>query len=267
MDETLKDEKNSSYVSRYEDLTERHTTTIIYPDGTGSVRECALLKEHELTVIINEQPAFRLICTKEYLRELVTGRLYTEGIIEKAEDIAEIYFCRYEKEASVFIEGDAVLEDSVRKDLSCCAGNIVFKTKNDRIGLKKLSAADYDPQWVFALAERFVNDSGLHGMTQGTHSCILAGKDGFVFSCEDIGRHNAVDKAVGYGLINNISLNECMLYTSGRIPVDMTEKVIAAGIPVLVSKSVPTAESAALAKEYGLTLIFRAHPDSFETIM
>ena len=250
----------------YAELTEKLSTTVLYPDGSRAGRVSTLLKEHELTVIINEQPALRLICTKEYLKELVTGRLYTEGIIGKAEDIARLYFCRYEKEASVFIEGNVVLEDTIRKDLSCCAGNAVLKSKNDTISLKKLSAADYDPKWIFALAESFGNDSRLHGMTQGTHSCILARNGDIVFSCEDIGRHNTVDKAVGYGLLNNIPLNECMLYTSGRVPVDMAEKVIAAGIPVLVSKSVPTSESVSLAKEYGLTLIFRAHPDSFETI-
>ncbi len=251
----------------YEELTEKLNNTVLYPDGSRSVREDTLLKEHELTVIINEQPALRLICTKEYLRELVTGRLYTEGIIDKAEAIAKIFFCRYEKEASVFIGKDVLLEEAVRRDLSCCSGNTVYKTAQTKVNLRKLPETVYKPEQIFALAERFRKDSSLHGMTQGTHSCILARKGDVVFSCEDIGRHNAVDKAVGYGLINNISLNECILYTSGRVPVDMTEKVIAAGIPVLVSKSVPTAESVSLAKEYGLTLIFRAHPDSFETII
>ena len=56
------------------------------------------------------------------------------------------------------------------------------------------------------------------------------------FKAEDIGRHNAVDKAVGYAVLNDIPLSGCMIFTSGRVPVDMVEKVIVAGIPVLVSK-------------------------------
>ena len=55
-----------------------------------------------------------------------------------------------------------------------------------------------------------------------------------------------------------------MLFTSGRVPVDMVQKVISAGIPVLVSKSVPTAESVELAREYGLNLVCRAWPDKCE---
>ena len=84
------------------------------------------------------------------------------------------------------------------------------------------------------------------------------------FKAEDIGRHNAVDKAVGYAVLNDIPLSECMIFTSGRVPVDMVEKVIVAGIPVLVSKSVPTAESVELAEECNLKLICKAWPDQCE---
>ena len=71
---------------------------------------------------------------------------------------------------------------------------------------------------------------------------------------------------MGFALLNGIPLPECVAYTSGRVPVDMTEKAIAAGLPVLVSKATPTAESAALAKEYGLTLICRAWEDRYEMV-
>lgn len=65
---------------------------------------------------------------------------------------------------------------------------------------------------------------------------------------EDIGRHNALDKVLGWALEQGIPLGECIVYTSGRIPVDMVLKVIRAGVPVFASKAMPTAESVALAK-------------------
>jgi FdhD protein len=73
-----------------------------------------------------------------------------------------------------------------------------------------------------------------------------------------------VDKAVGYGLRSGIPLSECILYTSGRVPVDMVEKPIAAGIPILAAKSVPTAEAVDLARKYGLVLIGKARHDSMK---
>ena len=80
-------------------------------------------------------------------------------------------------------------------------------------------------------------------------------------SCEDIGRHNALDKAVGSMLLAGVPLSECVLYTSGRVPMDMVRKAIRAGVPALVSKTMPTVQSLELAQEYGLQLLCgRKHP-------
>jgi FdhD protein len=73
-----------------------------------------------------------------------------------------------------------------------------------------------------------------------------------------------MDKAIGYALINGIPLNECILYTTGRVPTDMVKKAIMAGVPVLVSKAVPTDAAIKMAKEHSLTLICKAWPDKFE---
>ncbi len=85
-----------------------------------------------------------------------------------------------------------------------------------------------------------------------------------LYRTEDIGRHNAMDKAIGYAVRERLDRAGCMLFTTGRVPVDMVRKSVAAGIPVLVSKSVPTGEAVEMAREYGLRLICRAWPDSFE---
>ena len=119
----------------------------------------------------------------------------------------------------------------------------------------------WKPEWIFHMADAFADGSPLHGITFATHSCILAQKDHILFSCEDIGRHNALDKVIGYALRHNIDLHQCMVYSSGRIPTDMTLKVIHAGIPILSSKASPTSEAIDLAKKYHLTLICAARRD------
>ena len=111
------------------------------------------------------------------------------------------------------------------------------------------------------MSDTFADGMPLHSVTFATHSCLLARRDEILFSCEDIGRHNALDKVIGYALRHQIDLTECMVYSSGRIPTDMAMKAIYAGIPVLSSKASPTTEAIELAKAYHLTLICAARRD------
>ena len=180
------------------------------------------------------------------------------------EDIDKILFCPEYLTARVFLNNAVTLDHVINDEKSCCTGNKVFAAHLNGLGLKKLPPVELIPQQIFSLAREFSKETALHVKTGGTHSCILASEGETVFVSEDIGRHNAVDKAVGYALLNGIDLSRCMLFTSGRVPVDMVQKVIAAGIPVLVSKSVPTSESVELAREYGLNLVCRAWPDKCE---
>ncbi|WP_295999717.1 formate dehydrogenase accessory sulfurtransferase FdhD, partial [uncultured Adlercreutzia sp.] len=76
------------------------------------------------------------------------------------------------------------------------------------------------------------------------------------------GRHNAFDKVVGVALREGIDLRDVMVYSSGRLPVDMVMKAIRAGIPILATKAVPTDETIRLARKYRLTLLCQARPDS-----
>lgn len=121
-----------------------------------------------------------------------------------------------------------------------------------------------DPADVFSLAEHFQKDSSLHRNTSGTHSCYIRFGNGEILSFEDIGRHNALDKAVGAMLLKNEDPARCILYTTGRVAEDMAKKAIASGIPVLISKAVPTEAAVILAKESHLKLICRAWPDSYD---
>ena len=226
------------------DLYDEVFHTVVRADGTTERKSRALVKEHSLSLSVNGVSELNLICSNQFLKELVIGRLLTTGIIKGIEDITKISFDETSSEVSVEISGlDAGLK----------------KRK-----LENVSRLDWSYEDIFSLAKEFSQGMPVHSITQGTHSCILAMKGKEIFKCEDIGRHNTVDKAVGYALLNGVSLSECILYISGRVPVDMMEKVIYSGIPIIVSKAVPTIDAVSLAKEYGVTLIVKAYPDQIE---
>ena len=226
-------------------MTEKLKTTVLYPDGKTESGTLDVISEHVLNVIINGQPSLKLVCTAECLDELVMGRLLTDGFIRSADDVNKMVFDDEKTSVEVFLNA---LGDAAES-------------------LQHLPDVKIVPEYVFGLTSEFAKGSKLHDATKGNHVCILASCGKTLFMSEDIGRHNAVDKVVGYALLNRISLADCMLFISGRVPVDMVEKVIAAGVPVLVSKSVPTKESAELAREYGLKLVCRAWPDKCDIIV
>ncbi len=223
------------------DLYRRCEATLITPDGREAGAEASLLCEHELDVTINGRYEMKLVCTGQYLNELVTGRLITGGYTESVKDIDKILFCRDAKQADVFL-----------------------KRHTGRTEPRKLPKPEVKSDWIFSMAKQFEKGTPLHDLTSAAHSCIISRKGEILFACEDIGRHNAVDKAVGYAANSGVDLSECILYTSGRVPVDMAEKSIAAGIPVLAAKASPTAEAVDLARKYGLTLIGNARPDAIK---
>ena len=269
-------------------LLSQETYTYIGREGERRTDSEPVLEEHVIDVYINDRLTMKLICIPQFLTELVLGRLLTEGIIETVKDVEQIYICEHGLRARVMLRGNkgenetlqatvvdshpqagrVALDDGASRESftettpSCCTGNHIL---NDYFltgkPAKPVTPISWKADQVFDLADRFHAGMPLHSQTFATHSCFLA-KDGeLLFQCEDIGRHNALDKAIGYSLRHDIPLTECIVYSSGRIPTDMAMKAIRAGIPILSGKASPTAEAIALAKEYGLTLVCAARRD------
>ena len=241
--------------------------TAVNSDGTTIHRECCIVSEHSVELFINEKLILRLVCTPSNLVELVIGRMISEGYVESVDDVEMIYICGEGKQARVFLKesaGQALnLTQAVEEVPTCCTDNRVFLRNRD-VKSAQLQKVEWKSEWIFGLANEFVSGSKIHKATQGTHSCYLSANGEILFAGEDIGRHNAMDKAIGYAVMQGLKREACILYTTGRVPTDMVKKVIMARIPVLVSKSVPTDAAVEMARTYGLTLICKAWPDRYE---
>lgn len=254
---------------QYHDLSLLETNHYQYIGRNGEVRkeQEQVLTEHLMDVYINDRLTMKLVCLPCHLAELVLGRLLTEHIISSVEEVEQIYICEYGKRAKVYLTEQASLSVSsdrtyVEVTPSCCTGNHIL---NDYFVSAKepesVSPIFWKPEWIFHMADAFADGMPLHSITFATHSCLLAKEDNILFSCEDIGRHNALDKVIGYALRHSIDLHQCMVYSSGRIPTDMVMKAIYAGIPILSGKASPTSQAIALAKKYHMTLICAARRD------
>ena len=251
--------------------TENVSFVTVRNDGSKEDISRTLLREHHLTVFINETRAMEIACTPTHLPFLVTGRLISEGLISGADDINILDICEKGLNAKVFLkEGCGIKTTDLINVQSCCNDNKNFVTADRGSGAPGISDPTimdneiFTPEDIFRLISHANKDMKLHRETSGTHSCYLYHEGEVIFSCEDIGRHNALDKVIGKIYLDGLSPERCAVFTTGRTPLDMVRKGIRARLGVLVSKSVPTYDAVMLAKEYGLKLYSRAWPDSYE---
>lgn len=225
-------------------LTDRVNTRIVYADGRKTEGTCSVLRERQLSVCCQGTRLGLLTCTDTEPQRLILGWLYTQRVINAP---------------------DEVLSLDIRNDFALVELDGPLRTPEERRQLRRLT---HTPAWraedVFTLARRFREGMPLHGETGATHSCFLLRDGTVLYACEDVGRFNAVDKAVGFALEREIPLRECLLYTSGRVSGELVGKCAAAEVAVLISKAIPTAQAVERARALGLTLLCRAWEDRFE---
>jgi FdhD protein len=214
--------------------------------------------------------------------ELAQGFLLTEGVIASREDVLTIRYCggrdgRDAQAANTYNVLDMTLAPGVRPpDLdvtrnfyttSSCG--VCGKASLDAVRvISRFSPAD-DPATVAAatlegMPGQLRRAQKVFDSTGGLHAAALFGVDGTVLVVrEDIGRHNAVDKVIGWALEHRrIPLSATVLLVSGRASFELTQKAVLAGIPVLAAVSAPSSLAVSLAEESGLTLVAFLREDS-----
>jgi len=199
--------------------------------------------------------------------ELVAGFLLTEGIISRREDLVELR-----------LPGDAapqknlvrvILHPSVRlapnsaarrfsAGSACGVCGKASIAQLRRRGLRRpKSSATFDPEMLCQLPPKLRTAQDVFGRTGGLHAAALFAPGGDLLVLrEDIGRHNAVDKVIGWALLSGcLPLSDHVLLVSGRGGFEIVQKAITAGIPLLASVSAPSSLAVQLARELGLTLV------------
>mgnify|MGYP000453012929 CR=1 FL=1 len=227
------------------------------PDGT----EATIPAEHAAAIYVNGSRRLgrsrwlsgtRLLPASSW----ALGRLLTEGWIASADEVEQIAVCAEGAKVQVYLRHPLPTRRAAAQEVaSCCTDNIALGSPVELQPLRPVPGLALQSEWVERLTAAMHAGLPLYRATRAVHSCFVLHKGEIVFACEDLGRHNALDKAVGCAVLAGLPLAECVLYTSGRVPLDMVRKAIRAGVPVLVSKSMPTVQSAELAAEYGLQLV------------
>jgi FdhD protein len=199
--------------------------------------------------------------------ELAAGFLLTEGIVESAAQIGGLSQAPTNDNSrsnSVKVELKDSSFDShnlTRNFFAASSCGICGKASIDAVrrrGLRQPSR-DFciDPELLCGLPEVLRSEQPVFDRTGGLHAAALFDGSGNLMAIrEDIGRHNAVDKIVGWALLGgHLPLDRHILLVSGRGGFEIVQKALAAGIPILASVSAPSGLAVKLARELGLTLI------------
>jgi len=222
-----------------------------------------LAVEEPLEIRIGGEPLTVTMRTPGDDIDLAAGFLFTEGIVGAAADIAEIRKCD-DNVADVRLRpGMMVAQDRLRRNfLTTSACGVCGKQSIDMVRTR--ASFDVTADNVLLTAETLVRLPGrlreeqrLFARTGGLHAAAIFTAEGTLIALrEDVGRHNAVDKLIGWALRTaRLPLTGSVLLVSGRASFELAQKALMAGIPVLAAVSAPSSLAVELAAEAGMTLV------------
>lgn len=251
-------------------LTQRVRITKLTSDGGVHRREDVLAGEEPLEIRIGDEPFSVTMRTPGADFDLVAGFLVSEGVIGNQDELISLRFCAGEDEqgrqtfnvVQAQLRPDVVLPDLHRHVYTtsscgiCGTASIDAVRKSSRFATVAASF-HIDLELLLALPDRLREKQQLFDKTGGVHAAGLFDATGELLCLrEDVGRHNAVDKVVGWALGEGLlPLQQTVLQVSGRASFELVQKAAMAGIPMLAAVSAPSSLAVELAQESGIALI------------
>jgi formate dehydrogenase accessory protein FdhD len=247
-------------------VTVRRRVAHIDERGTRR-RPDTLVVEEPLEIRLSGQPLSVTMRTPGDDFDLVTGFLHGEGVVRNADDIRAMRYCADTDTLNVIdvtlAEGVEPPEVSVdRSFYTTSACGVCGKTSIDAIRQRtrydvRADTVRLEPETLARLPETLRAAQRVFDRTGGLHGAGLFDAGGTLLAMrEDVGRHNAVDKVVGWALKDKrVPLTGHVLLVSGRASFELTQKALLAGIPALAAVSAPSSLAVDLADEAGMTLV------------
>jgi FdhD protein len=159
---------------------------------------------------------------------------------------------QYGDEIEVDVPSSGTLNEGDRTVTSGCAGGISFGRE---VQEKIADGVTFRQEKIKAIFREFHQKSDTYKLTGGVHGAALTDGERILVFAEDIGRHNAVDKVIGYCLLENLSFEGTIMLASGRLSSEIVSKCARCRIPLLVSRAAPTSLAITIAQSSGLTLV------------
>ena len=224
--------------------------------------------EEPLEIRVNGKSVSITMRTPGEDKELAAGFLWTEGILRSPRGIAEIVGCENPKSdldeniINVFLKRGSPFNPSqlTRHFYTSSSCGVCGKASMEAVrhNFKPVqSNFKIQAQTLYSLPEKLRSSQATFEKTGGLHaSGLFDAKGRLLVLREDVGRHNALDKVVGWGLLNQrLPFKDLCLLVSGRVSFEIMQKALAAGIPMVAAVGAPSSLAISMAKENGQTLV------------
>jgi len=225
------------------------------------------IREVPLTIMLNGREVVTLLCTAKYPEYLAVGFLKSDAYVSSPDQITDL---------TVRDEGDRLIAEvetcndpwegrvMERSITSGCGKGTNFGRNVATISKRRVGGdIKVSPEQILKLVDELHTRSTLYNETRGCHNSSLCVPDEMLLFREDIGRHNAIDMICGQCFLDNVSVEDKMIVSTGRVASEILLKVVRIGIPILVSTAVATSFSVELARKTGITLVGNVKKDSF----
>jgi FdhD protein len=224
-------------------------------EGRFSRAETSVIIEKELPIYVNGRHLVTASITPVMEKEFVIGYLFGQGFINSLEELA-----------SVEIEDHAAqvrLKDAGK--FSANTGNTSYRIVSGGGRVAYAGEAEL-PQIrdhrkirqriIFKAINTLFETARMYRETEGVHATGLFNIEGsLICIVEDIGRHNTLDKVIGYAILNKVDCGDTFLVSTGRMASEMVAKICRAGIPLVATKTAVTDKGLEIGKKRGLTII------------
>ncbi len=215
--------------------------------------------EYPVTLFLNgyEVAVFQL--TKQDLEDWTYGYLFSEGFIQSPEDIKSIFINEEMGSINVLLKFELDTDQwfSKKKHYTAgCGRGVTFFSMTDVKNFAQVrSNKRYALSYLLKKRSEFAQNTPLYLETGGMHGACIINENGEIIVREDIGRHNAVDKIIGYALRKGLQPDRLVLLTTGRVSYEMLSKAAKFGFSVIGSRTAATRQAVQLANFLNIEVV------------
>jgi FdhD protein len=224
-------------------------------DGRFSRAETSVIIEKELPIYVSGKHLVTASIMPAMEREFVIGYLFGQGFINSLKEVNSAELT--DNAAQVFLKDNGKLATRTGKAsyrIVSGGGRIAYADEADLPEIRnswKISQHN-----IFKAMNTLFDTARMYRETEGVHAAGLFTNEGsLVCIVEDIGRHNTLDKIIGYALLNKVDCGSTFLVSTGRMASEMVAKICRAGIPVVATKTAVTDKGLEIGRNQGLTII------------